>query len=452
MPTPGQPQTTEPPDRRYQCSAAAQRVRAARDELKGSKIYETAAILAMVVFCYSILSDRLETAIIGGAVTFTAAGLVLGPQGLGVLDLTLNFGALSVLAELTLALLLFSDAATADLRELVRSQVLPRRLLLVGLPLTILLGAGVGVLLFDALSVIEIALLATILAPTDAALGKAVVTDERVPNRIRTSLNFESGLNDGICVPIFLALLALATHSAGDRNLGEIALKLIVEEIGIGVVVGLAVVGVAVILSRALARPEMISPAWRLLPTPALALACFCTAQALGGSGFIAAFVGGLLFGGLFDRERKATLLVAAEGIGGLAALLTWVLFGATVAGQVIGKFDWTVLLYAALSLTLVRMLPVFLCLRRTEVSTSEALFIGWFGPRGLASIVFTIMAIEASVPGAEFISTVAACTILMSVLGHGLTARPFAGLVARKQPGLEPPATPDTVKPTEVK
>jgi NhaP-type Na+/H+ or K+/H+ antiporter len=432
--------------------APPHRVCKARDELKGSEIYETAAILAIVVFCYSILSDRLETAIFGGAVTFTAAGLVLGPQGFGVLDLTLDFGALSVLAELTLALLLFSDAATADLRELVRSQVLPRRLLLVGLPLTILLGAGVGMLFFDALSVIEIALLATILAPTDAALGKAVVTDERVPDRIRTSLNFESGLNDGICVPIFLALLALATHSGGERNFAEIASQLIVEEIAIGVMVGLVLVGAAVVLSRALGRSEMISPAWRLLPTPALALACYCSAQALGGSGFIAAFVGGLLFGGLVGSERKETLLVAAEGIGGLAALLTWVLFGATVVGQVIGRFDWTVLLYAALSITLVRMLPVFLCLRGTGVSTGEALFIGWFGPRGLASIVFTIMAIEAKVPSAEFISAVAACTILMSVISHGMTAGPFARLFARARPGSRPPSMPDTSKPTEAK
>lgn len=402
-----------------------------------------------MVFCYSLLSDRLETAIIGGAVTFTAAGVILGPQGLGVLELTLNFGVLSVLAELTLALLLFSDAATADLRELLRSQLIPRRLLLVGLPLTILLGTGVGVLFFDALSVIEIALLATILAPTDAALGKAVVTDERVPNRIRTSLNIESGLNDGICVPIFLALLALATHSAGDRNFGEIALKLIVEEIGIGVAVGLVLVGAAVLVSRALARPDMISPAWRLLPTPALALACFCSAQALGGSGFIAAFVGGLLFGGLVGCERKETLLVAAEGIGGLAALLTWVLFGATVVGQVIEKFDWMVLLYAALSLTLVRMLPVFLCLRGTGVSTGEVLFVGWFGPRGLASLVFTIMALKASVPGAEFIAVVAACTILMSVIGHGLSAKPFARLLAHPPPGPKPPTIPPKSKTT---
>lgn len=405
-----------------------------------------------MVFCYSLLSDRLETAIIGGAVTFTAAGVILGPQGLGVLELTLNFGVLSVLAELTLALLLFSDAATADLRELLRSQLIPRRLLLVGLPLTILLGTGVGVLFFDALSVIEIALLATILAPTDAALGKAVVTDERVPNRIRTSLNIESGLNDGICVPIFLALLALATHSAGDRNFGEIALKLIVEEIGIGVAVGLVLVGAAVLVSRALARPDMISPAWRLLPTPALALACFCSAQALGGSGFIAAFVGGLLFGGLVGCERKETLLVAAEGIGGLAALLTWVLFGATVVGQVIEKFDWMVLLYAALSLTLVRMLPVFLCLRGTGVSTGEVLFVGWFGPRGLASLVFTIMALKASVPGAEFIAVVAACTILMSVIGHGLSAKPFARLFAHTPPGSKPTTIPQKSKTTEAK
>lgn len=371
--------------------------------------------------------------VFGGALLFTAVGFVLGAQGFAILDLTPNASALSILAELTLALLLFSDAASADLKELRRSIALPRRLLLVGLPLTILLGMLPGVLFLDALTWVEIALLATILAPTDAALGKAVVTDESVPNRIRTSLNVESGLNDGICVPIFLAFLAFATNMQGERTFGEIASHLIVRELGIGVAVGALTVCSAAILTRVLARPEQLSPAWRLLLTPSLALVCFCTAQALGGSGFIAAFVGGMIFGGMTERNDKEMLLEAAESIGDMAALLTWVMFGATVVGLVIEKATWEMIAYAALSLTIVRMLPVWVCLRGTEIRLHDALFMGWFGPRGLASIVFAIMAIEANVPGVEIIAGVVACAVLLSVICHGLTAKPFSLLLVHR-------------------
>lgn len=404
----------------------------------GQDIYASAAILAIIVFCYSIVSDRLESMVFGGALLFTAVGFVLGAQGFAVLDLTPNASALSILAELTLALLLFSDAASADLKELRRRIALPRRLLLVGLPLTILLGMLPGVVLFGSLTWVEIALLATILAPTDAALGKAVVTDESVPNRIRTSLNVESGLNDGICVPIFLALLAFATNMQGERTFAEIASHLIIQEIGIGVAVGAITVCSAAILARFLARPEQMSPAWRLLLTPSLALACFCIAQALGGSGFIAAFVGGMIFGGMTERSDKELLLEAAEGIGDMAALLTWVMFGATVVGLVIEKATWQVFVYAALSLTLVRMLPVWISLRGTDIRLNEVLFMGWFGPRGLASIVFAIMAIEAEVPGVDIVAGVAACTVLLSIISHGLTAKPFSSLLARKDADRE--------------
>ena len=159
-------------------------------------MYSTVAILAAILFLYGIVADRLERTLIGGAITFIVIGLLVGPAGLSVLGISFNANFLSVLAELTLALLLFVDAATADLKELGRSAVLPRRLLLISLPLTIGLGILAGATLFDTLTFIEIALLATILAPTDAALGKAVVTDKNVPNRIRTTLSFESGLND----------------------------------------------------------------------------------------------------------------------------------------------------------------------------------------------------------------------------------------------------------------
>jgi NhaP-type Na+/H+ or K+/H+ antiporter len=362
-------------------------------------------------------------------ITFTVIGLILGTSGFGVLDFWLNTDEYKVLAELTLALLLFVDASDADLKELARSASLPRRLLLIGLPLTICLGFLSGVALFDAISLVEIALLATILAPTDAALGKAVVTDGNVPGRIRSSLNFESGMNDGICVPIFVAFLAFSTHSAGGQSFTEMAIHLIIKEVGIGAVTGL---GIAAIGAAAIRAREAISPTWHQLLVPALALACYSAAEALGGSGFIAAFVGGLLFGAL-GKERTHSYLLAAEGTGDALALLTWVVFGAVVVPRVFAAATWEILLYAVMSLTLVRMLPVWLALRGTGLRLDETLFIGWFGPRGLASIVFTIMAIEADVPGADFIAVVVSCTILLSILGHGLSAKPLARILAAR-------------------
>lgn len=403
-------------------------------------MYGTVAVLAAIVFCYSVIADRLERTVFGGAIAFTAIGLALGTSGIGALQLSLNTDTLGILAELTLALLLFIDASTADLRELVRSAQLPKRLLLIGLPLTIIFGVLTGSMLFDTLTLVEIALLATILAPTDAALGKAVVSDKNVPNRIRTSLNFESGLNDGICVPIFLAFLAFATNAAGESLFTEIAIHLIVEEVGIGALVGLAIAAVGAGAIRVRERQEAISPTWRQLLVPALALACFTTAQALGGSGFIAAFVGGLLFGSL-ARENTHGYLLAAEGTGDAVALLTWVVFGATVVVRVAENATWEMFLYAFLSLTLVRMLPVWLALRGTHTRLDEVLFMGWFGPRGLASIVFAIMAIEAEIPGADVIAVTVACAILLSVLGHGLSAKPLARVLLARLAAEAPPA-----------
>lgn len=394
-------------------------------------MYETVAILALAVFLYSAFARQLESSRIGGAITFTVVGLLLGNSVLGLLDLELDGDAIGTLAELTLAFLLFADAAGADLKELARQRILPRRMLLLGLPGAVLLGLAVGIPLFGtSLDIFEIALLAAILAPTDAALGKAVVTDETVPNRIRTKLNFESGLNDGLCVPIFLTFLAFATQQAGDQGFGELVLHLLLEEVGIGAGVGILLSGLACLIIRQAERCGTIGEHWRPLMVPALALACFCSAQQLGGSGFIAAFVGGLVFGGVMAEHAEA-FVRPAESIGDGAALLTWVMFGATVAALVIENLTWHTVVYAALSLTVVRMLPVWFSLLGTGTPLREALFLGWFGPRGLASIVFAIMAVEAGIPGAETIALVVACTVAMSIIAHGLSAKPLAARLA---------------------
>jgi len=395
-------------------------------------MYETLAILAIFIFLYSISSGGLERTPINGALIFTAFGLALGPLGLGVLSLNIDKEGLRTLAELTLALVLFTDASNANLGVLKKNIEIPRRLLLIGLPLTILLGFGVGVLVFDGLTLLEVAILATMLAPTDAALGKAVVTNESVPSNIREGLNVESGLNDGICVPILFVFLALVTATGAETSTPVLAITLVAEEIGIGVAVGVGLTFLASWLGTRFADRGWVTETWRQLPVPALAVACFAVAQWLGGSGFIAAFAGGLLFGGIVKRH-KHELLLAAEGTGDTLALITWVVFGAAVVGQSVESFSWEVVLYAVLSLTLIRMLPVFLVLTGLRLQTSEKLFMGWFGPRGLASIVFAVIVLSEHLPGGGTIAMTAVCTILLSVVAHGISANPLiAALVAR--------------------
>ena len=395
-------------------------------------MYENLAIIAAFVFVYSSLGAGLERTPFSGALVFSAFGLAFGPLGLGLITLDVGAEGLRTLAEMTLALVLFIDAANANLGVLKEKIRLPRRLLLVGLPLTILLGYLVGVLVFDGLGVFEIALIATMLAPTDAALGKAVVTNESVPTDVRESLNVESGLNDGICVPVLFVFLALATGSAAEDSTTMLALKLVAEEIGIGLAVGLALTWFGSRLLEFCAARGWVSETWRQLPVVALAVVCFAVAQSVGGSGFIACFAGGMLFGWI-AKENRHKLLMAAEGTGDTLALITWVIFGAAVIGQSSGVFSWDAVIYALLSVTVIRMLPVFLVLAGTGLRVDEKLFMGWFGPRGLASIVFGVIVLNESLPGGTTITMTAVFTILFSVIGHGLSANPLSSALAAR-------------------
>jgi len=395
-------------------------------------MYQNLAIVAAFVFFYSISSGRLEKTIFSGAIVYTFFGFLLGPIGLGLLDLNLGAEGLRLFAELSLALILFTDAANADLRELRSSFRIPQRLLLIGLPLTILFGFGLGLALFEGLGLVEIAIIATMLAPTDAALGKAVVTNQSVSGDIREGLNVESGLNDGICVPILLIFLAIATSASASGETSELALQLLSEAIGIGVAVGAGFTYVGLQLIRVAAGRGWLTESWLQLSVPALAVACFASAQVLGGSGFIACFVGGMLFGGL-EEKNKNRLLLAAEGTGDTLSLCTWVIFGAIVVGHSFGAFTWQILAYSVLSLTVVRMVPVFLVLTGMGLRADEKLFAGWFGPRGLASIVFAVIVLDEHLRGSTTISITVATTIVLSIIFHGITANPLVALLAKR-------------------
>ncbi len=399
-------------------------------------MYENGAVLALFILGYSVIAGRVERSWISGPIVFTAAGVVFGRNVLGLLRLDLDAEDLRVLAEATLAMVLFTDAANADLRVLRSTVAIPERLLLIGLPLTILIGFALAWLLFPSLGILELGLLATMLAPTDAALGKPVVVNPAVPSNIRESLNVESGLNDGICVPVIVILLDLAIGTQIEHGAATYVLLAVVEELGIGLAVGAVLAAGGAVLLRAAASVGWISDTWNVVSAPALAAASFAMAQAIGGSGFIACFVGGLLLGALLP-EHKHERLRGAEGLGEALSLMTWLVFGSILASELLDHANPTFILYAVLSLTVIRMVPVVLCLLGARLTIAESLFVGWFGPRGLASIVFAIMVFDAKLPGNTALMATVTWTVVLSVIAHGLTANTFARLLAtRPHPG----------------
>src|SRR6516164_10717406 len=395
-------------------------------------MYENAAFLAGFLLIYSAVAGRIERSLISGPIVFAVVGFALGPDGLGVLRINITGEGLRLLAELTLALVLFTDAANADFGIVRRNLSLPERLLGIGLPLTILLGFAFAALVFPSLGILEMGLLATILAPTDAALGKAVVTNPTVPPCMREAHNLESGLNDGICVPIVVILLGLAVGTQIEGGTIGHVFWVVVEEIGIGLIFGLALTWLTTLMLRFAERHGWIGEHWVEIPIVALAAACFAAAQAGGGSGFIACFVGGLLLSGLGARHKEE-LLRGAEHTGEAMALLTWMVFGGIVVARMIDRVTWSALLYAVLSLTVIRMLPVFLCLIGTRTSVADRLFIGWFGPRGLATIVFAVLVLDEHLPGNDTIMLAAGWTVLPSIVAHGVTANPLVRRMAAR-------------------
>jgi sodium/hydrogen antiporter len=398
------------------------------------------ALVALALLAVAAISRRLSGTPVTPAMLFVAFGLLVAPVFHGS-DVATGV-TVRALAEATLALVLFSDASRINPRALRRTVDLPVRLLGIGLPLTILLGAVAAVAVLGELSVAEAVILAVVLAPTDAALGQAVVTEPRVPRRIRQGLNVESGLNDGICVPLLFAAVAIAdveSQIAGGRGAGA----LLLEEIGYGVLGGVgAGLLIAFIVTKAGER-DLITPTWRqVIPAAGAALA-YGLAGALGGSGFIAAFVAGLVFR-LALRRDPENLNRLTEEVGSVLNGVTFVLFGAVLLRPTLAELTWSIVLYAVLSLTLVRMVPVVIAMAGSHARRPTLGFLGWFGPRGLASIVFAVTIVEESqLPQEHVIVLATYLTVGLSVLAHGLTAAPLADRYAswyERHPREKPP------------
>lgn len=368
---------------------------------------------------------------------FVLAGIVLGPEMAGLLEVSPTTEVVQFLAELTLAMILFADASGLDLQKVSDDAVLPARLLVVALPLIILLGGLVGKLLYPSAGVASLLLVAAILAPTDASLGLPIYTNPVVPVRIRRALNIESGLNDGIVSPVVILFLGLIL--SGEGVLFGDWLTVALREVGLAIVVGTVAGYVGGAFLEAAVDRHWTSPIWAKLAILALALASFFLAQGVGGNGFVAAFVGGIVFGhasGHKLREEREFV----EAAGTLLAMMVWTVFAAVFITPQLAElamaFDGRAIFYAVFSLTVVRMLPVALSMWGTGIRRDTVLIMGWFGPRGLASVVFGLLAAGAFMEdGLEIqpFATIVTTTILFSVFAHGISARPLLNWYARR-------------------
>lgn len=390
------------------------------------------AIVAVLVASYGLLAMLLARYSVSAAFSFTVIGAVIGGAGLGLIADPLGTAQVGFLAEITLALVLFADASSIDLRKLTHDAGAVLRLLLIGLPLTIAGGTVLALGLFPEASFGIALLIAATLAPTDGALGQAVIADRAVPARIRRILNVESGLNDGIAAPVVtLAIaIAIAAGSYATQPLLEAVLELVLAGV-IGAVVGY-VGGWLLVRADAL---RWTSPASRMIVVLAMAFAAYFFAVGLGASGFVAAFVAGLAFKAA-TRKRAGTAARFTEALAGLLSIGVWLIFGIfVVAEHLIGGFDVVVVLYAVLSLTLIRMVPVAIALYGQRFQRATVAFIGWFGPRGLASIVFLLIGLEsldtAGVSAGPLPAAVA-WTVLLSIVLHGFSAKPLASVYGR--------------------
>ncbi|APR39305.1 cation:proton antiporter [Paraburkholderia sp. SOS3] len=394
------------------------------------------AAFILSVFLYSLVSKRLERTVLTAPLLFTAAGVLMSFSHEALSELALDRKGLLLLAELGLVMTLFTDASRVRPSMLKGETNLPVRLLSTGMLLTIVLGLLCAMGVFRTMTFWEAGILAAILAPTDAGLGQVIVNSSRVPRRIRQALNVEAGLNDGLAVPFLMFFIALA-EARETGNGGSVLTRFLIEQLGYGTLVGLAIGLAGGYLLGLARRKEWMAEPVAQLGVVALPLACVVASEATGASMFIAAFVAGLTTQIGFSEVGKHSVEFA-EDWGQLFDYFVFFLFGLLVT-QVWAQFSFAILLYAVLSLTLVRMLPVAVALRGTHLSRPTVLFMGWFGPRGLASIVLGLVYLEGNtgLPGEPVIKLAVMATVLLSILAHGLTALPATGWYAKSTASL---------------
>ena len=382
------------------------------------------AIVAALVFGWGALSARLERFDVTAPIAFVTAGVLLTHGPLAFLGVQPSNHLVKELAEFTLVLVLFSDASRVGLQELRADAGLYLRLLGVALPLTIGLGTLLALAMTGTTSVWLALLVGAALAPTDAALGAGMMANPALPARIRRLINVESGLNDGIATPFVSVAIAGAAPGVDIVGHGPAAA---VAELALGILIGVAVGGAGGLLVKVARQRGWAAEGFAGPAALGLAVCAYASALALHGNGFIAAFVGGLAFGTASGR-RGQPLVPFVEETGALVSLLVWLLFGAIAVVPAVEDLDWQIGLYAVLSLTVIRMAPVALALIGARLGQATVALVGWFGPRGLASVVFALLALEElGSPSVDHAVGVITITVVLSVLIHGATADPLA-------------------------
>ena len=411
----------------------------------------TFALVALFILGFGVISGRIQKTVITPPMVFVAFGLLISNRVLGLVEPEIENEFINTVAELTLILILFTDASRIDLKLLRREHDIPIRLLAIGLPLTMLLGAILAALFFDFMNFWEAMVLAIILAPTDAALGQAVVSSPRVPVRIRQALNVESGLNDGIALPFLLFFISLAGAAEETASTG-FWLTFAAGQIILGPIVGIIVGYFGGQLVGWAERKEWMAESFQKLVALGLSLLAFALAEIIGGNGFIAAFCAGLTLGNAF-RQVCGRLYEFAEAEGQLLTLVTFMIYGAVMVLPAFDQISWSIILYALLSLTIVRIAPVALSLIGLHLHVDTLLFLGWFGPRGIASILYGLLILEeVALNGRAEIFTIMIITVLMSIFVHGLTAWPGANWYgARTEAMQDQPDMPELMSVTEM-
>ena len=394
--------------------------------------YPIIIFAALLAYLFGLFSKLAERSPITGPMVFVGVGILAGPLGFDWVKVSINAELVRVMAEITLVLILFVDASLINLPALIRTRGIPLRLLLIGLPLTMLLGILLAWPLFPGLSIWLLALMALILSPTDAALGQAVVKSEVVPERIRQAINVESGLNDGIALPPILLCIAVL---AGDpaRQLGSgFWSDFLFSQLLYGPLMGAAVGWVGGFLVDRASQAGWMNDTFQRLISASLAMLAYAAAETIHGNGFIAAYFGGLLLG-VRSHTVRERVQEFGEAEGQQLALYIFLLFGLVLVPAALPHWDSRAWIYAILSLTVIRMLPVALSLIGSGLDRPAVGFIGWFGPRGIASILYLLIVVgKLGTQKLEYLLAVIVLTVMLSVLAHGVTAVPLAGAYGR--------------------
>jgi len=389
--------------------------------------------MALLILGYGIFSKLSAKSVITAPMVFVTVGILISLFNIDLLQQGPKASYVKVLAELTLLLVLFIDASTIDRAKLKLDRSLPLRLLGIGLPITMILGALIAIPLFPGEPVWALVLLAFILSPTDAALGQAVVTGEEVPLRIRQTINVESGLNDGIALPPILVCLAVLSGEAGEGLDTTYWLGFVAKQFVFGPIIGGLVGWVGGRLVELSSKRGWMNHTYQMLASLAIAILAFSLAELLHGNGFIAAYFAGLLLGTRTEAIRER-IREFGEAESQVMVLFIFLLFGMILIPISFPYWDWRAVIYAVLSLTVIRILPVALSLIGSGLNQKTIWFIGWFGPRGIASVLYLLMAVlMLGTEGYERVISVITLTVMLSIFLHGFTAVPFSKIFRKE-------------------